>query len=186
VADVVTRLSVFCASSIDGYLATIDDDLTWLDEAVGEGEDYGYDEFIATVDALAIGRGTYDYVVRELGTDGPHPWGDRAVYVFTHHPPAPGEPVWSGVQFVAWTPNDALAHWEAAGHERVYVDGGQVIGQFLAEGLIDDLTLTTAPILLGEGRPLFPPGPTRTKLRLDDVRAFPSGMLNLYYSRVDE
>ena len=58
----MTRLSVFSASSTDGYIATLDDDLSWLDDTVGEGEDYGYDEFIATVDALAIGRSTYDYV----------------------------------------------------------------------------------------------------------------------------
>lgn len=180
----MTRLSVFCASSTDGYIATLDDDLSWLDAAVGEGEDYGYDEFIATVDALAIGRGTYDYVARAVGTGGPHPWGERSVYVFTHRPPAPTDEVWAGVTFWAPTPREALAHWEAAGHERVYVDGGQVIGQFLAEGLIDDFTLTKAPVLLGEGRPLFPPGPMRASLRLDDVRAFPSGMLNLYYSRV--
>ena len=180
----MTRLSVFCASSTDGYIATLDDDLSWLDAAVGEGEDYGYDEFIATVDALAIGRGTYDYVANAVGTDGPHPWGERAVYVFTHRPPASTEAVWPGVTFWAATPGEALARWETAGHERVYVDGGQVIGQFLAEGLIDDFTLTKAPVLLGEGRPLFPPGPMRAQLRLDDVRPFPSGMLNLYYSRV--
>jgi dihydrofolate reductase len=176
----VTRLSVYCASSTDGYIATLDDDLSWLDAAVGEGEDYGYDEFIATVDALAMGRRTYDYVVRAIGEDTPLPWGDRAIYVFTHHPPAPRD----GVTFWAPTPQEALAHWEARGHERVYVDGGQVIGQFLAVGLIDDFTLTKAPVLLGEGRPLFPSGPARAALRLDDVRAFPSGMLNLYYSRV--
>ncbi|MFN8025356.1 MAG: dihydrofolate reductase family protein [Acidimicrobiia bacterium] len=176
----MTRLSVFCASSTDGYIATLDDDLAWLDAAVGEGEDYGYDEFIATVDAVAMGRGTYDYVVRQLGDDGPSPWGERAVYVFTNRPPAPRE------HFTFWScsPGEALAHWEAAGHERVYVDGGQVIGQFLAAGLIDDLTLTKAPVLLGEGRPLFPPVAARAQLRLDDVKAFPSGMLNLYYSRV--
>ncbi len=129
-----------------------------------------------------MGRGTYDYVARQLGADGPHPWGDRTVYVFTHHPPAPRE----GVTFWACSPREALAHWEGAGHERVYVDGGRVIGQFLAEGLIDDFTLTKVPVLLGEGRPLFPPVAARARLRLDDVRPFPSGMLNLYYSRIPD
>jgi dihydrofolate reductase len=66
------------------------------------------------------------------------------------------------------------------------VDGGTLISQFLAEGLVDDFTLTKVPVLLGEGRPLFHPVARSAQLRLDDVRAFPSGMLNLYYSRVDD
>jgi len=178
----MTRLSVYCASSTDGFIATLDDRLDWLDASVGEGEDYGWDEFIATVDALAMGRGTYDFVVGQLGEDAPLPWGDRAIYVFTHRPPAPRD----NVTFWARSPREALAHWEAEGRAHVYVDGGTLISQFLAEGLIDDFTLTKVPVLLGEGRPLFHPVSRFAQLRLDDVRAFPSGMLNLYYSRVDE
>jgi dihydrofolate reductase len=177
---------VYCASSTDGFIATLDDRLDWLDAAVGDGEDYGWDEFIATVDALAMGRSTFDFVVRQLGEDAPLPWGDRAIYVFTHRPPERRTADSAGVTFWARTPRDALAHWEAQGHARVYVDGGTLISQFLAEGLIDDFTLTKVPVLLGEGRPLFHPVARFAPLRLDDVRAFPSGMLNLYYSRVRE
>jgi dihydrofolate reductase len=172
----MTRLSVFIASSTDGYIATTDDRLDWLEAAARPGEDYGYDDFMATVDAMAMGRGTYDHI----GGLDPLPFGARELFVFTHRPPAPRD----GVTFWESSPRDALAHWEAKGLGRVYVDGGTLISSFLAEGLIDDFTLTKIPLLLGEGRPLFHPIARATDLRLDDVRSFPSGIVNLHYSRV--
>lgn len=171
----MTRLSVFIASSLDGYIATIDDKLDFLDEAVVEGEDYGYHSFIADVDALAMGRGTYDFIA---GID-PLPFEDRQVYVFTSRPPQPRP----GVEFVQWTPAEALAHWNERGLGHVYVDGGNLISSFLAAGLIDDMLLTTAPVLLGNGRPLFNPIESSSKWKLDDVQQFPSGMVNRRYSR---
>lgn len=172
----MTRLSVFIASSADGYIATLDDRLDWLESAAAPDEDYGFDAFLASVDALAMGRGTYDHIAAV----DPLPFGAREVYVFTHQPPAPR----AGVTFWARTPLDALAYWEEQGYERVYVDGGSLISAFLAEGLIDDFALTRVPLLLGAGRPLFHPIACTTALHLDDVSVFPSGMVTLRYSRV--
>ena len=169
------QLSVFIASSLDGYIATTDDSLDWLDAAAAHGEDYGFDDFIGSVDALAMGRGTYNYITHI----DPLPFEDRPVYVFTHRPP----PVRPGVTFWQPTPREALAHWTAQGHRRVYVDGGNLIASFLAEDLIDDLLITTAPVLLGSGRPLFPPIARTTELELVDVTVFPSGMVNRKYRR---
>lgn len=171
------RLSVFIASSLDGYIATIDDKLDFLDESVAEGEDYGYESFIADVDALAMGRGTYDFISHI----DPLPYGDRALYVFTTHPPAPRQ----GVEFVQLTPHEAVQLWKDRGIQHVYIDGGQLIGSFLAAGLIDDMLLTTAPVLLGNGRRLFNPNAASSRWRLDEVQHFPSGMVNRRYSRVD-
>lgn len=171
----MTRVSVFIAASIDGYIATLDDKLDWLDAAVLPGEDYGYDEFIATVDVVAMGRGTYDFI---SGIDQ-LPYGDRHVYVFTHRPPAPRR----GATFWQVTAREAVAHWERAGAQHVYLDGGVLISSFLAEDLIDDMVLTTAPVLLGQGRRLFHPGGQLTAMRLDRVQSWPSGMVNRWYSR---
>lgn len=171
----VTRLSVFIASSLDGYIADRAGQLDWLQSSGLPGEDYGYDSFIATVDAVAMGRGTYDFVERF----DPLPYSGRHVYVFTHRPPAPRD----GVTFWQATPREALAHWELAGHERVYVDGGQLISSFLGDGLIDDMLFTKVPLLLGDGLPLFHSFGRLTHLRLDGVEAFPSGMVNMRYSR---
>ena len=171
----MTRLSAFIARSLDGYIATDDDRLDWLEAAGRPDEDYGWASFMATVDALAMGRGTYDHIARL----DPLPFGDRPVFVFTHRPPAPRP----GVTFWETTPEAALAHWSGLGLERVYVDGGALVSSFLDAALIDDLTITEVPILLGSGRPLFHPIARRTALRLDDARHWPSGMVNLSYSR---
>ena len=171
----MTTLSVFIASSIDGYIATEGGSLEWLEAAARPEEDYGYQAFIETVDALAMGRGTYDHIAHL----DPLPFGDRPVHVFTHHPP-PARP---GVTFWAVSPRQALAHWEDAGLHRVYVDGGQLISAFLAEGLIDDMVLTTAPILLGAGRPLFHPTAVTAAMELVDVQSWPSGFVNRTYRR---
>ena len=170
------RVSVFIASSIDNYIATDDDGLDWLDEAVGDGEDYGYDALMSTVDTLAMGRGTWDVIA----SIDPLPFGDRRLFVFTHRPPAEER---SGVTFWERSPRAAMEEWARLGIEHVYLDGGKLISSFLAEGLVDDLVLTKIPILLGSGRPLFTPIDRATRLRLDGVETFPSGIVNLRYSR---
>lgn len=172
----MTRLSVFIASSLDGYIATTDDRLDFLDESVREGEDYGYHSFIADVDALAMGRGTYEHIAHI----DPLPFDDRPVYVFTSHPPAPR----TGVEFVQLSPQEALQLWTERGVRHVYIDGGQLISSFLAAGLIDDMLLTTAPVLLGDGRRLFNPIDSSSRWKLDEVQQFPSGMVNRRYSRL--
>jgi len=171
-----TRLSVFIASSLDGYIATRDGSLAWLEEAASSDEDYGYESFLENVDALAMGRGTYDHISHL----DPLPFGGRPVFVFTHHPPRPRE----GVTFWQESPRGALKLWTRMGLDRVYVDGGALISGYLAEGLIDDLVITKVPVLLGDGLPLFHPIPVSARLRLDDVKSWPSGFVNLTYSRV--
>ena len=171
----VPRVSVFIASSLDGFIATRDGSLAWLEAAAREDEDYGFDAFLSSVDALAMGRGTYDHIAHL----DPLPFGDRPVYVFTHRPPAPRP----GVTFWRESVAGAVAHWAGAGHRRVYLDGGQVISDFMAEGLVDDLLLIRVPILMGDGLPLFHDMSHPTRLRLDGVEAFASGMVSLAYSR---
>lgn len=171
------HLVVFCATSLDGYIASDDGTIEWLERSGSPDEDYGFDAFLASVDALAMGRATYDHIAHL----DPLPFGDRPVYVFTHRPPAPRD----GVQFVSWTPDEAVEHWSAAGFARVYVDGGRVISDFLAAGHIDEITITTVPLLLGRGRPLFHPIDRATPLRLVSTRAWPSGMAQATYARID-
>lgn len=168
-------LSVFIACSLDGYIADDDGRLDWLDAAAVAEEDYGFDAFLATVDALAMGRGTYDHIAHL----DPLPFGSRPVFVFTHRPPAPRP----GVTFCSMDPAEARLRWEQAGLGRVYLDGGHLISAFLDENLVDDLTLTIVPLLLGSGRRLFHPVGRSTALRLDAVAPFPSGLVNLSYTR---
>lgn len=171
----MTQLSVFIASSVDGYIAAPDGDLGWLEAATRPDEDYGYDEFLATVDGLAMGRSTYDHIAHL----DPLPFGGRPVFVFTHRAFVSR----SGVTSWAPSPNEAAHAWAGVGLARVYVDGGQLISQFLGEGLIDDMTLITAPVVLGRGRPLFHPFQRTIGLKLTSVRSWPSGFTSRAYAR---
>ncbi len=170
-----TRLSVFIASSLDGYIATRDGSLTWLEEAARSDENYGYEAFLESVDARAMGRGTYDHIAYLDSL----PFGGRPLFVFTHHPPVSRD----RVTFWQKSPRAAVDRWTTMGLGRVYVDGGALISSFLAEGLIDDLVLTQVPVLLGDGLPLFHPIAVSTGLRLEGVKSWVSGLVNLTCSR---
>lgn len=172
----VPVLAVFAATSLDGFLATDDDRLDWLEAAGDPGADYGFDTFLAGVDALAMGRRTFDHIA-ELD---PLPFGDRPVFVFTHRPPSPRP----GVTFWDLSPAAAFAEFTTRGFRRVYVEGSEVISAFLGAELIDEFTLFTAPVLLGSGRPLFHPGrrPLR-ELMLESVEALPGGFARRTYTR---
>lgn len=168
-----TRCSVFIATSADGFIARTDGRLDWLSIVERAGEDYGYASFWATIDALVIGRKTYETA---LGFDA-WPYAGKRCIVLTHGSPTPkhGEEVYAG-------PLPALLErLGAEGVKRVYVDGGSVIRQFLAEGLLDDLTISLVPILLGEGVPLFGKTGRDVRLELVKTRAFESGLVQLEY-----
>ena len=167
------HISVFIAHSVDGYIATDDDSLDWLMAAGAEGEDYGFDDFLADIDVVAMGSSTYDFI-----KDFPElPYRDRPVHVFTRRDLGPRE----GFEFYARTPAEAVTSWQERGFRCVYLDGGRLISQFLDAGLVDELTLTTVPVLLGSGKPLFHRITHGTQLRLVDSQVFPSGMVNLRY-----
>lgn len=168
------RISAYIAHSVDGYIADADGSLDWLFVRAGE-EDYGFAEFIAGIDGLAMGRGTWDFIADEPDL----PFEGRPVYVFTTRDAR----VRDGVTFWARTPAEALAEWEAAGLRHVYVDGGRLISQFLAAGLVDALTLTVVPVLLGSGARLFHEIPVLTPLRLVSAIPYPTGLVQLRYER---
>lgn len=166
-----TRFSVFIATSLDGYIARPDGALDWLSRVEQPGEDYGFAEFFATVDVLVMGRGTYD-VVRGFPV---WPYGDKRVIVLSHRPADSRH----GEERFAGTARELAAR--LAGVGRVYIDGGNVIRQFLAEGLVTDLTLSVIPIVLGDGIRLFERGTGEHPLVLDGHRAWASGLVQLRY-----
>lgn len=168
------RCSVYIATSIDGYIARKDGGLDWLSIVEKQGEDYGYAAFAKSIDVLVMGRGTYETA---LGF-GAWPYKGKRVVVLTHQPMRSrnGEEFFSG-------PVDVLAaKLRSDGTSRVYVDGGDVIRQFMAAGLIDDFTLSIIPIILGSGVPLFGEVPER-RLALDSVQHWPSGLVQLHYEK---
>jgi len=165
------RFSVFIAMSIDGYIARRDGSIDWLQIVHPLDESHGYDAFFASVDALVVGRGTYDTVQ----TFPEWPYGAKRVIVLTHRPAEPRH----GVEPFDGQVIDLVE--KLAGATRVYVDGGAAIRQFLAADLIDDMTISVVPIVLGDGIRLFPGGEGEHRLALEGHRTWPSGLAQLRY-----
>lgn len=169
---------VFIATSLDGYIARPDGDIGWLLQRDDPAEDHGYRDFIADKDAIVMGRGSYEQV---LGFD---PWPyDRPVVVLSKQ--LAGTPVPAAlhgkVRFSGLDPVAAMAELEGHGVRRVYVDGGQVVQSFIRAGLVEDMVLTTVPVLIGAGRSLFGALPRDLDLALVASRSFPSGLVQSTY-----
>lgn len=141
-----------------------------------EGEDYGYGDFIATIDAIVMGRATY-----EVGLGFPEwPYAGKRLIVLTS---SPGRTSVHGEEFSSEGPAELVARLGGEGVRRIYVDGGATIRSFLAADLIDDLVVSIIPVVLGRGIPLFGLGLPRLPLELDGVEGYPSGLAQLRYSR---
>jgi dihydrofolate reductase len=164
---------VYIAASLDGFIARPDGGLDWLDIVHSPGEDYGYKVFFDSVDALVMGRKTYDTV---LGFEK-WPYENKRVVVVSHA--ASRGAGKHGETFHSGPLEPLLDRLGADGVRRVYVDGGVLIRSFLAAGLIDDVTVSVIPILLGSGVPLF--GGVEQRMTLVSSRSFPSGLVQLCY-----
>ena len=169
------KASIFIATSLDGFIARQDGALDWL--PADGGEPHGYDEFIATVDALVIGRKTFETVL----TFDTWPYGSKPVIVLSTNPAALRAPAGAVCEAMTGTPEEIVARLGARGMKHLYIDGGVTIQRFLAAGLIQRLIITRVPVVLGTGIPLF--GPVAHDLRLTHVatRAYPSGLVQSEY-----
>ena len=169
------RASVFIATSLDGFIARLDGGLDWL--PADGGEPHGYDEFMATVDALVIGRKTFETVL----TFDAWPYGTKPVVVLSTRPSELSAPAGAVCDFMNGTPHEIVTRLTQRGMKHLYIDGGLTIQGFLEAGLIQRLTITRIPVLLGSGIPLF--GFLSHDIRFDHVatRSFPSGMVQSEY-----
>jgi dihydrofolate reductase len=168
------RIVLYTAASLDGYIARKDGSIDWLAVAERPGEDYGYAAFLAGVDALVMGRRTYEQVL----TFGLWPYPGKATYVFTSRDLAAGR---DDVTFVRGPVEAFAADLAARGHRRVWlVGGGSLNGAFLRQGLVDELIVSIIPVCLGEGIPLFQPPGRDLKFDLLESRSFPTGVVQLH------
>src|SRR5205823_4328034 len=150
----------FVGTSLDGFIARPDGAFDFL--PAGGGEEHGYLEFMASVNALVIGRKTYETV---LAMDA-WPYDTKPVFVLSTRPLTPSRPG-AVVERLAGDPAEILSALAARGIGHVYVDGGITIQGFLRAGLIQRLVITRVPVLIGTGIPLF--GPTDRDIRLTHV-----------------
>lgn len=176
-----TTCSVFIATSLDGYIARANGDIDWLPADETLGEDHGYTEFIDSVDALVIGRITYELVL----TFKEWPYPGKKVFVLSTGLPALPERLSGSVEIVSSTPAELIRRLSGLGIRRAYVDGGKTIQSFLSAGLIDDMTITTIPILIGSGIPLFGRLDRDVKFRHIETRSFKNGLVQSKYRRME-
>ncbi len=172
------QASVFIATSLDGFIARPNGDLDWLPT---DAEDHGYDAFMANIDTIVMGRGTYEKVL----TFGAWPYGTMPVVVLTSNAAALGPLPAPTVTAMGGAPAEVVAALHERGATHLYVDGGITIQRFLAAGLIQRVIITRVPVLLGRGIPLF--GPMERDMRLQHVRthAYPSGLVQSEYTVTD-
>ena len=172
------KASVFIGTSVDGFIARPNGALDFLD--AGGGEPHGYQEFIDTVDALVIGRNTYEIVLK-FDT---WPYGNKPVFVLSTRAldPAPAGAV---VEQMSGNPAEIVSQLEARGLRHIYVDGGITIQRFLRAGLVHRLIITRVPVLIGEGAPLFAKLPRDIKLRHIATRSYESGLVQTEYEVMD-
>jgi len=174
------KVSVFIAISLDGYIARCNGDLDWLDEAnatIPAGEDCGYSSFWQSIDMLVMGRKTYEKVL----SFGSWPYGNTAVTVLSRAPIAFPERIPATVRHSSEDPITLCDRLADADINHIYVDGGYTITRFMSAGLVDELTLTIIPIILGSGTPLFGRLAASQELECLDSKHYDFGFVQLKY-----
>ncbi|MCL6752898.1 dihydrofolate reductase family protein [Nostoc sp. CCCryo 231-06] len=173
----MTKITLYIAASLDGYIARSDGGIDWLSILDIEGEDYGYTDFYESIDAIMLGSKTYQV---GLGFDK-WPYPDKKSFVFTHRHLQSDR---QDVVFVSDPVKPALANIKAQGYENIWlVGGGALINSFLQHSLIDEYIISTIPIILGGGIQLFPPPSPKEKLELINSKQYSSGLLQAHYRR---
>jgi dihydrofolate reductase len=166
----------YTATTLDGYIADENNSLEWLFEVDrdSEGGDHSFADFFGQVGAMAMGATTYEWVLdHERLLDDPDRWrgmyGDTPCWVFTHRtlPPLPG----ANIVFVQGDAAPVHAQMaDAAGEQNIWiVGGGDLVGQFADQRLLDEILVGIAPVTLGRGAPLLPRRLTASRLELVDV-----------------
>jgi dihydrofolate reductase len=174
--------SVFIATSLDGFIARRNGDIDWLADPRGadSGEDYGYQAFIDSVDTLVVGRNTYELAL----TFEAWPYTGKRVVVLSHGALDVPDALSGVVEIMSGTPAEVVRRLSESGARHVYVDGGRTIQGFLGAGLIQDMTITRIPILIGDGIPLF--GQLDRDIRFEHVetKVYNSGLVQSKYRAV--
>ena len=172
-------VSLFIATSLDGYIAKPNDDLSFLKLVEKEGEDYGYAEFTSTIDTIILGRKTFDWVAREIGTSH-YDNGERDVYVITRTERASV----GKIKFYTKSLAELVRQLKSESGKNVYCDGGaEIINELLKNDLIDEFIISVIPVLVGNGTRLFKDGRPEQQLELLATKTFDTGLTQLHYKR---
>ncbi len=170
------KISVYIATSADGFIARKNGDIDWLPPGSEGGEDYGYAEFISTVDYIVMGRNSFEKVL----TFGEWQYDKKVIVLTSRDLTLPPE-LADKVEPLHLSPRELIQEMDIRGAKRIYLDGGVTIQRFLREGLVDEMTITTIPILIGEGLPLFGELEKDINLELMTSKSFKNGFVQTRY-----
>lgn len=173
------KCSVFIATSLDGFIARKNGDLDWLpgSEGAAGSEDYGFEEFFMSIDTLVMGRNTYELAL----SFKEWPYRGKHVVVLSSGFPKSSKILAEGAEGTSSPPKELIHRLATSGSAHVYVDGGRTIQSFLQANLIQEMTITRIPVLIGEGIPLFGPLAHDVKFQHLSTRAFESGFVQSKY-----
>lgn len=165
--------------SLDGYIAKPNDDLSFLSIVEKEGEDYGYADFVSTVDTVILGRKTYDWVMKQVG-EFPH--ADKNAYIITRT----ASPKIGKTVFYTGDLTDLMIKLKSENGKNIFCDGGaEIVNELLKNDLLDEIIISVIPILVGNGTRLFKDGRPEQKIKLVNVKTFDTGLTQLHYKRAD-
>jgi dihydrofolate reductase len=170
---------VYIGTSLDGFIARKDGDIDWLTQFANDEAIRSYQEFISRIDAIVIGRGTFEKVL------GFPSWPyDRKVFVLSKSIKQLPNELKEKATVLSMDPVLLLKHLSGLGFSNIYIDGGKVIQDFLKEDLVDELIISKVPVLIGNGIPLF--GQLETDLQFKHIRTQvqSNGLVRSYYEKI--
>jgi len=169
------NLILYISCSFDGYIAKPNDDLSFLNLVQIEGEDYGYNDFISTVDTVILGRRTYDWVIGEV-QEFPH--FDKEVYVITHRE----QPAKGNINFYGGDLQKLVLKLKSESGKNIFCDGGsEIVNQLLTYKLFDEIIISIVPIVVGNGTRLFKDGRPEQEFKHCGTKTYNSGLVQLHY-----
>jgi dihydrofolate reductase len=171
------KVILYIATSLDGYIAKPNDDLGFLSIVEQDGQDYGYADFVKTVDTVIVGRKTYDKVI-SMGFDFPH--ADKDAYIMTRTP----RPNIGSIKFYSESLKSLVDRLKSESGKNIFCDGGaEIVNELLKDNLIDEFIISVIPVLVGNGTKLFKDGRPEQKLELVSVKSFDKGLIQMHYKR---
>ncbi len=173
------KVILYIATSLDGYIAKPNDDLSFLSIVQQDGEDYGYADFIKSVDTVILGRKTYDWVMTQV-PDFPH--ADKDSYIITRTP----RPSINNTNFYTGDLKELVLRLKSEQGKNIFIDGGaEIVDELLKQKLVDEFIISVIPILVGNGTRLFKDGRPEQKLKLVEIRKFDTGLTQFHYKCID-
>lgn len=167
------KISIYLATSIDGYIARKDGNLDWLDRVGGFDEDYGFQKLLDSIDAVILGRNTYEVAASVLDW----PYKGKRIVVLSRSL----KTVREEAELFQGDLTQLISQLHSDGIQHIWIDGGVTISQFLELQMVDCITLSVIPIILGSGIPLFRAMGQELACRLISSQSYPSGLVQLKY-----